>query len=150
MQSDTPHQKNIRQVQLPSGKVIEVVYFADRRVPPASAARTTAARTTASRDGDSDRDLHVCPDCSSGLVYPVDWSEAGSSHWQVVLRCPDCEWSETGVFAQTVVERFDAELDRGSDALLRDLQQLVRANMAEEIERFIHALQNDHVVPADF
>jgi hypothetical protein len=143
--------QNIRQVQLPSGKVIEVVYFADQHRPAgdkAAAAAPQAAQTQPpARTGG---DLHVCPRCDGRLVYPLDWAEAGSSHWEVSLRCPECEWRDVGVFAQTVVEQFDIELDRGAEALLHDLKNLAHANMSEDIERFTRALEADHIVPSDF
>ena len=143
--SPEPH-KNIRQVQLPSGKIIEVLYFAGREDEVASAA---APGVPASHHS-THIELHICPQCASDLVYPVDWSEAGPSHWEVQLRCPECEWQHVGVFSQDTVERFDLELDRGAEVLLRDLQQLARANMAEDVERFIVALHDDHIVPLDF
>jgi hypothetical protein len=126
----------VRRVVLPSGKTIEVVYFGDHEM--------TAATT------DPAEDLHVCSHCDSELVYPVDWDEAGDTHWEVTLRCPNCEWSGTGVFEQDVVERFDEELDRGTEALVRDLKRLMQANMEDEIDRFVIALQADHIVPEDF
>ena len=143
--------QNIRQVQLPSGKVIEVVCFADQHRPvgdkAAAAAPQPAQTQPPARTGG---DLHVCPRCDGRLVYPLDWAEAGSSHWEVSLRCPDCEWRDVGVFAQTVVEHFDIELDRGAEALLHDLKHLAHANMSEDIERFTRALEADHIVPSDF
>jgi hypothetical protein len=126
----------VRRVVLPSGKTIEVVYFGGHDV---------AAPTT-----DPAEDLHVCGGCESELVYPVDWDEAGETHWEVTLRCPNCEWSGTGVFEQDAVERFDEELDRGTEALVRDLKRLMQANMEDEIDRFVSALQADHIVPEDF
>ena len=42
--------------------------------------------------------------------------------WSVDLRCPDCEWHGSGVYAQEVVDRFDEALDRGTEQLLGDLQ----------------------------
>jgi hypothetical protein len=128
----------VRRVVLPSGKTIEVVYFGDA---------THAARPTTPEPA---HDLHVCGTCDSELVYPVDWEEADDEHWEVVLRCPNCEWSGTGVFEQDVVERFDEELDRGTEALVRDLKRMMQANMEDEIERFVSALQADHIVPEDF
>jgi hypothetical protein len=123
----------VKRVSLPSGKTIEVVYFQDPgRHAPAS------------------RDLHVCLECTSDLVYPVDWSEASQTHWEVTLRCPNCEWLETDVFDQDTVERFDEELDRGTDQLVDDLKRLIYANMEEQIERFCEALTNDYVLPEDF
>jgi hypothetical protein len=131
----TPEQEHdghrVKRVSLPSGKTIEVVYFQDPK--------TRALR-----------DLHVCPDCDSQLVYPVYWSEANQTHWEVTLRCPNCEWAETGIFDQDTVERFDEELDRGTDDLVNDLKRLIYANMEEEIDRFCAALSNDHVLPEDF
>jgi hypothetical protein len=127
----------VRRVVLPSGKVIEVVYFGDE---------TTAAHPTSQPAGD----LHLCGSCESELVYPVDWEEAGDSHWEVKLRCPNCEWAGTGVFEQDIVERFDEELDKGTEALVRDLKNLMQANMEDEIERFVSALEAGHIVPEDF
>jgi len=94
--------------------------------------------------------LHVCPRCDSELVYPVDWAPALRDAWSVELRCPDCEWSANGVYTQEVVDRFDNELDRGTEQLLGDLQLLTRANMEDQVERFIAALHADRILPEDF
>ena len=131
-QPDNSHY--VRRLVLPSGKTIDVVYFGAQAVPyPESA-----------------EDLHICGACGSELVYPVDWEEAGETHWEVTLRCPNCEWAGTGVFEQDVVERFDEELDRGTEALVRDLKRLMQANLEDEIERFVSALHDGHIVPEDF
>jgi hypothetical protein len=94
--------------------------------------------------------LHVCFHCSGELVYPLDWSEEGPRHWRIVLRCPECESRREGVFDQTSVERLDDELDRGSSALLGDLRRMTHANMSEEVEFFVRALDADLVTPSDF
>jgi hypothetical protein len=140
-QGDSHHQ--VRRVMLPSGKTIEVVYFEEH--PDLSSAPVPIEGAHCEQ-----ADLHLCGTCNSGLVYPVEWEEAGSTHWQVSLRCPNCEWSGTGIFEQTAVERFDEELDRGTDALVSDLRRLVQANMEGEIERFVRALEVDAVLPEDF
>lgn len=108
----------------------------------------TAPRRTSI--GESVGDLHLCPQCASDLVYPIDWAPADSRSWSVELRCPDCEWRDTGVHGQNVVDRFDEELDRGTEQLLRDLTMLTRANMEEEVDRFVTALHADWVIPEDF
>ena len=131
----------VRRVVLPSGKTIEVVYFEDQGVPMPEQLK---------RAVDHQTDLHVCTTCESELVYPVEWTEAGTTHWQVTLRCPNCEWGDTGIFTQGTVERFDEELDRGTEALVRDLKRLMTANMEDEIERFVRALDGNHVLPEDF
>jgi hypothetical protein len=137
----------VRRVVLPSGKTIEVVYFEDQIID--------APVTEPGVDGtlsvsETVHDLHVCGSCTSDLVYPTEWDEAGTTHWEVTLRCPNCEWNGTGIFQQELVERFDEELDRGTEALVRDLKRLMHANMEEEIDRFIQALDHDLILPEDF
>jgi hypothetical protein len=129
--------KNVKKVALPGGKTIEVVYFQD-----------AGARVPLPDGGP--RELHVCPSCDSDLAYPTHWSEADATRWEVTLRCPNCEWTETDVFDQETVERFDEELDRGTDQLVDDLKRLVYANMEEQIDRFCEALLNDQILPEDF
>ena len=130
----------VKRVTLPSGKSIEVLYFGDQ-------ATTAVPAQVDATDSDS---LHVCSGCSSNLVYPTDWQEAGPNHWEVELRCPNCEWRGTGVFHQDIVEAFDDELDRGIDVLLGDYRALVNSNMEDEIERFAKALDAGAILPADF
>ena len=131
----------VRRVVLPSGRAIEVVYFENQ---PAHAAASVAP------DRRERIDLHRCPECERGLVYPVEWEEASPTHWEVQLRCPNCEWHTTGTYAQEVVDRFDEQLDRGTEALVRDLKRLTRANMEDEVERFSAALAADAIWPMDF
>jgi hypothetical protein len=95
-------------------------------------------------------ELHICPTCSSELVFPIDWAPARKRSWFVALRCPDCEWSGGGVHPQPVVDRFDEALDAGTDAMLNDLALLAQANMQSEAERFAAALRADHILPEDF
>src|SRR4051812_5860987 len=140
------HHHHVRRVVLPSGKTIEVVYFEDQVTRDAG----VAARPALPAPTEQPADLHVCGNCDSQLVYPVEWDEAGTTHWEVTLRCPNCEWAGTGVYEQDVVERFDEELDKGTEALVRDLKNLMQANMEDEIERFVSALEAGHIVPEDF
>jgi hypothetical protein len=126
----------VRRVVLPSGRSIEVVYFESAPLP--------------SIPVEPIEDLHVCPECDRALVYPVEWEEVSPTHWEVLLRCPNCEWNELGVYDQTTVDRFDEELDLGTEALLRDLQRLTKANMEEEADRFASALSSDLILPEDF
>ena len=95
-------------------------------------------------------ELHVCASCGSGLVHPIDWAPADNLNWAVHLRCPECEWIGRGTYSQQVVDRFDVELDRGTDMLIEDLSRLTRANMEDEAERFIAALAGDHILAEDF
>ena len=125
------HQRSVRKVTLPSGKTIEVVSFDEER--PAVQI-----------------ELHVCPECASELVYPVAWDETDQSRWEVSLRCPNCEWFVTDTFEEDAIQRFDETLDRGTEALVCDLRQLTRANMEDDVERFVAALNAEYVLPEDF
>ena len=132
----------VRKVVLPSGKTIDVVLFNE--------APAEGPETGPSLVPEPEQDLHVCLHCESELVYPTQWEEAGPSSWQVELRCPECETHRAGVFSQDCVDAFDEVLDRGTDELTADLRRLMRANMAEEVERFSAALAVDAILPEDF
>ncbi|MEA2427803.1 MAG: hypothetical protein QOF37_1431 [Thermoleophilaceae bacterium] len=141
----------LKRIVLPSGKTIEVVYF--ESLSPEAATDVEAPLTEAPKAQPQkgvERDLHVCPDCTSDLVYPVAWEEADETHWSISLRCPNCQWAEEGVYPQDDCDRFDDELERGTDALTRDYKRLMTANLADEIERFAHALDVDAILPMDF
>jgi len=94
--------------------------------------------------------LHVCFNCGGELVYPLDWCEEGVRHWRIVLRCPECESRREGVFEQAAVELLDDELDRAAGALLGDLRRMTHANMSEEVDFFVRALDADLITPSDF
>jgi hypothetical protein len=134
MSSPSDHEHPVRRVVLPSGKTIEFVYF-----PGSQDGRAAAAH-----------DLDVCPHCGSAMVHPVGWEDAGDERWRLHLRCPECEWSAEGEFGADEVERLDASLDRGMRVMVRDLKRFVQANMEDELERFISALQADQIWPIDF
>jgi hypothetical protein len=136
--SHSDNSNYVRRVVLPSGRAIEVVYFENQ---PAHSPYAEVAQR---------EELHVCPDCDKTLVYPVEWDEASPTHWEVRLRCPNCEWTTVGLYDQETVDRLDEKLDRGTEALVRDLKRLTRANMEEEVERFACALDSDAIWPMDF
>ena len=142
-----PEDHQLKRIVLPSGKTIEVVYFDHGSF---TASRPEPAEAPAERSDTAERELHVCANCDSRLVYPVQWEEAGSKSWNVTLRCPECEWTEAGVFSQDQCDRFDDELESGTEALGRDYKRLVTANMSEEIDRFAAALRADAILPVDF
>jgi hypothetical protein len=142
----TPEGHYVKRVVLPSGKTIEVVYFDSDALPGESV--TPHAGPDA--PGRVRHELHICRDCSSELVYPLEWEEAGPEYWRVVLRCPNCEWSASGVFPQDLVDLFDERLDQGTEQVVGDLKRLMHANMSEEIDRFVAALDVDAIVPEDF
>jgi hypothetical protein len=129
--SQNPHGKHaVRRIVLPSGRMIEVIRFNDE----------DAER----------RELHVCPSCRSDLVQPVAWSETPDGRWDLVLECPNCARSESGVFTRLQVERLEDHLDEGLTEMIADLQRLTQANMAADIDRFVSALDAGFILPEDF
>jgi hypothetical protein len=129
--NDKPTQHSVRRIVLPSGRSIEVVRFHDSE-PEA-------------RGG-----LHVCWECRSELVHPVDWGRVSADHWELELYCPNCGLHREGVFDQHDVAALEEQLDDGVDAILRDLKRLTHANMADEVDRFVAALAADLILPEDF
>lgn len=128
------HNQNhsVRKIVLPSGRSIEVVRFDDgTQVSPSTG-------------------LHVCPECESDLVQPVDWGEAAEEHWELTLHCPNCDWLSHGIYDQDQVMQLEEQLDEGVSAILRDLRRLATANMADEVERFASALEANLILPEDF
>jgi hypothetical protein len=126
------HQHSVRRIVLPSGRCIEVVRFHETEEPPVHPG------------------LHVCPHCSSELVQPVSWAEAGDDRWELTLECPNCWWTTDGVFDHDEVHELEERLDDGLADMLGDLKRLTHANMADQIDRFVAALQADLVLPEDF
>lgn len=127
---------HIKKIILPSGKSVEIVYF--------------HAEDALAPDEDTAVDLECCPECDSDLVFPVSWRETEDDCWEIELRCPNCEFAERGIYRHTDVERFDEVLNRGTDHLIDDLEQLTRANMEADIDRFVDALASDAITPFDF
>lgn len=129
--ANEPDQHSVRRIVLPSGRQIDVIRFADQ----------------------VDRDhcgLHVCPECSSPLVQPISWAEAGEGSWQLELYCPNCEWEGGGVYDQRHIEHFEETLEAGVEDVLCDLKRLTHANMTAEVDRFSAALRADLILPEDF
>jgi hypothetical protein len=130
MERQAPH--SVHRIVLPSGRKIEVVRF---HVEEAERAY---------------RPLHICPDCTAPLVQPLSWAETEDDQWELDLLCPNCGWSAVGVYSQAEVEELEDRLEEGLSEMLADLQRLAQANMAEEIERFVAALDAGVILPEDF
>lgn len=130
MTPDDRHERNVRRITLPSGRSIEVVRYPQESI--------------------GTRELHVCPICASDLVQPIAWNEEPDAQWQLTLECPNCAWIEHGIYDREQVERLEDRLDEGLCAMIADLHRLTQANMAADVERFVSALQADHILPEDF
>ena len=143
----TPEGHYVKRVVLPSGKTIEVVYF---DADGAEGIQEAGIRGLPEAAAPIQHELHICRECRSELVYPVEWEEAGPEYWRVALRCPNCEWTAAGVFPQELADVFDERLDEGTEQVVGDLKRLMHANMNDEIERFVAALEAGALLPEDF
>jgi hypothetical protein len=143
---------HIKRIILPSGKAVEIVYFDAEGEQEELAHRTLSEglRLPEHTDAADQRSLEVCPCCTSTLVYPIDWREAAGGRWELELRCPNCEWRVRDVFGQDQVEQFDEMLNVATDRVIDALETATRENMTADIERFVAALNADHIVPFDF
>jgi hypothetical protein len=128
--SQRDHHHTVRRIVLPSGRSIEVIRF------------NGAEPTT--------RDLCVCPACQGDLVQPLEWSECEEGRWELSLECPNCWWTESGVYEREQVERLEDKLDEGLADMIADLKRLSQANMAADVDRFTAALEADLILPEDF
>jgi hypothetical protein len=144
MDRQSEDRDQVRKLRLPSGKQIEVVVF--------GSTVGRSATDPARRDGTEppDRRLHLCRSCGSDLVHPIDWEEVASDNWRLELRCPNCEWQGEAVYERRVVEELDEELERGMETIVRDLRHMTQANMQEQVDRFVTALNDDLIQPFDF
>ena len=138
-----------KQITLPGGRVIDIVYFAEPdgadHLPDPELVAGTGSHLHPSREV-----LHLCQECGSDLVYPVAWEERPEDNWYVVRRCPECEWRGSGEYHQLDIEFFDDTLNDGADELLSSLKGPSRANMETDIDRLIEAIHNDEILPMDF
>ena len=128
--SKEPDSYSLRRIVLPSGRAIDIVRSAPKPAPAEG--------------------LHICPECASNLVQPLEWGEAGRGSWELTLQCPNCHWVDEGVYDREQINAFEDQLDDGLADMLSDLRRLTQANMAGEIDRFIAALDADVILPEDF
>lgn len=95
--------------------------------------------------------LHVCPHCSSALVQPTCWEQAGErGQWRLWRRCPECDWHCDAIHAEAAIDAFDEELDLGTRALADVLKTLEHENMQFVVDTFSAALEADLITADDF
>ncbi len=136
---------HVKRIELPSGKVVELVYlqtgWEQQLAAPAGEDDTARIRV---------RRIELCPECGSDRVHPLDWREVEDMRWELDVRCPDCRWTASGVYDQPEVERYDDVLLAAAGDLTEELERVTRANMTEHLERFRAALDADAITPFDF
>jgi hypothetical protein len=94
--------------------------------------------------------LQQCSVCRADFVVLVDWDEVDDHHWQLLLRCAECETYREIVVGNDVAKRYEADLARGMDEIASALERSDRARMEHEVDTFVAALERDLIDPADF
>ena len=132
-------------VRLPSGKQIEVVY------------RDQGQPTAPEEQRDATGVVPVCPiRYTSASIAPASWRIRSTGPRKVHGTGASCcvalsaRRAARAYSSRQAVEQLDEQLDHATGALLSDLKQLTQANMEDEVEFFIRALDADLIVPSDF
>ncbi|MGI8559296.1 MAG: hypothetical protein ACR2ND_13510 [Solirubrobacteraceae bacterium] len=120
-----------RRIRLPSGRQIEVLYYEPVEDP-------------------GEQDLGPCGRCACALVRAGAAEPVGASHWQVLVRCPNCLWAGTSVVTESTLERFEQRCVEDISAIRSELAQIELANMIGDAERFVRALDENQILPSDF
>ena len=94
--------------------------------------------------------LEHCPECKRDLVQPASYEPLWGDRWLIELECPNCDWSQEGVWPHAALRRLEDHLDTVDERLWEDLLAMERARAEEEIAIFAGALHSDAILPEDF
>jgi hypothetical protein len=86
-------------------------------------------------------DLTICRSCGAECVIPIEWMQQPDSSWWMYLRCGSCGASREVVVRDSVAQRYDADLDRGTHEIAAALRRLEREQMAEQADALATALR---------
>lgn len=95
-------------------------------------------------------ELQTCPLCKSHLVYPVERSQVNDAEWKVLMLCPNCLCKREMVVDRETVRELLKTARVGRESLMKELDSMQKKNMEEEADKFITALNRDHILPIDF
>ncbi len=95
-------------------------------------------------------EIQTCPLCKSELVYPVERCQVNDMEWKVLLLCPNCSCKREMVVERETVRELLKNARVGRESLMRELDRMQKRNMEEEVDKFICALNKDHILPIDF
>ncbi|MHB8967393.1 MAG: hypothetical protein ACYC57_03920 [Thermoleophilia bacterium] len=96
------------------------------------------------------QELQTCPLCKSNLVYPVERSQVNDAEWKVLMLCPNCLCKREMVVDRETVRELLKAARIGREYLMKELDSMQKKNMEEESDKFISALNRDHILPIDF
>jgi hypothetical protein len=92
----------------------------------------------------------VCSCCRSDFVVPVDWDEAGDTHWWIRLRCGECGHVREVTVEDAVAQRFDRALEASMGTLRAAVASIDRKAMEHDLDTLIGALRCDLIDASDF
>ncbi len=134
----------VQRVVLAQGQVIDLVCFDDIG-STGSIIKEIMAELQKKRT-----ELQTCPLCRSKLVYPVERYQINDMEWKVMLLCPNCLCKRELVVDRETVRELLKNARIGRETLMKELDSMQKKNMEEEAEKFITALNRDHILPIDF
>lgn len=94
--------------------------------------------------------LQSCPLCKSKLVYPIERCQLNDMEWKVMLLCPNCLCKREMIVDRESVRELLKNARVGRESLMKELDNMQKKNMEEEADKFITALNEDHILPIDF
>lgn len=95
-------------------------------------------------------EIQTCPLCKSNLVYPVERYQLNDAEWKVLMLCPNCLCKRELVVDREAVRELLKTARVGREQIMKEMDSMQKKNMAEEANKFISALQKDHILPIDF
>ena len=95
-------------------------------------------------------ELQTCPLCKSSLVYPVERYQLNDLEWKVLMLCPNCLCKREMVVDRETVRELLKNARVGRESIMKELDNMQKKNMEEEADKFITALNKDHILPIDF
>ncbi len=134
----------VQRVVLAQGQVIDLVCFDD------IAATGNIIEEIMAELQKKRTELQTCPLCRSKLVYPVERYQINDIEWKVMLLCPNCLCKRELVVDRETVRELLKNARVGRETLMKELDSMQKKNMEEEAEKFITALNKDHILPLDF
>lgn len=98
-----------------------------------------------------EKPLHICPECGSAMVHPLDWElVGGGDRWRCWRRCPECEWQEVGIHHEDEVHAYEEVLHLGCEILGAALKEWELRCMQEMGPAFSCGLATDLITADDF
>jgi hypothetical protein len=73
-------------------------------------------------------DILACPRCDSRLVQEIAATPRRDGDWQVVRRCPECEWHGAGRFSAEAYAEFQVAQQSAAAGLSALLMQIQRGS----------------------